>query len=123
MTAPTPTVTAAPPVATTTATPTPVPTAPRKAVTVPPTAVTKVSGQLPALEVKRRAGATGDIIAKLCIDEKGGVTSVDVMRSAPEIKDAVQSSMRKWRYKPYYTDGLATPACFAVTMKVKMEDD
>jgi hypothetical protein len=81
--------------------------------------VTKISGTMPNLRVNGRTkDLSNDVVAKLCIDERGRVTSAQIMRAAAEIADEVQRSLRSWRYKPYLDDGRATPVCFAVPMRV-----
>lgn len=81
--------------------------------------VTKVSGTMPNLRVSGRSrDLSNDVVAKLCIDEQGLVTSAQMVRSAAEISDEVQRSLRGWRYQPYLDDGVATPVCFAVPMRV-----
>jgi hypothetical protein len=90
---------------------------------VPPTAVTRISGTMPKIEAKIRGkNVSGDVVAKICIDESGRVSSVDVAKAAPEIKEQVHAAMKSWRYKPYLDGGQPTPACFGTMMKVKIEE-
>ena len=96
--------------------PTPMPKGP---LIVPPSAVTKLSGEPPSIErfrnVERRRRA-----AKVCIDETGKVTSADMAtkverRVAADLTD----TLRKWRYSPYLYKGTAISACFVVPFRLK----
>jgi hypothetical protein len=85
--------------------------------TVSSSAVTKLSGTMPALHV-RGGGDLSDVVAKLCIDERGTVTSAQAVRAAKEIAGMVERELRGWRYKPYLAQGKPSPACFPVQMRV-----
>ena len=81
--------------------------------------VTKLSGSIPNLRATGRSKELSDnVVAKLCIDARGHVTSVQMVRAAAEIAGEVQSSLRGWRYKPYLDDGKPSPVCFALSMRV-----
>jgi serine/threonine protein kinase len=100
--------------------PAPVPTAPRGPVTVPPSAVTKVSGNPPQIGKTKNAEMPAVVAAKVCIDTAGRVTSADIItkierRSASDLVDAI----RTWQYAPYKQSGVPTPACFAISFRVK----
>jgi hypothetical protein len=86
----------------------------KQAVVVPPNAVKRTSGQVPALKAVLRPGTQipKSLAAKICINESGGVTSVQVLKATGEIAQAFASSIRQWRYTPYKQGGVATPACF-----------
>jgi hypothetical protein len=107
--------------------PTPAPTAQRPSAApalaspmlVAPKAVTKLSGVTPNLRA-RVADLPPLIIAKLCIDTGGTVTSADVITKMD--RDAAMtlaSTLRTWRYAPYkLPTGLAARACFTVSFKI-----
>ena len=93
----------------------PPPPPPPRAKVVVPTAMTKVAGKNPSIP----RGASGDVAAKLCVDEAGRVTSVNILRAASEVRDSVTAGLKQWRYKPYVEGGRAIPVCFAVNMKLQ----
>jgi hypothetical protein len=78
-------------------------------------AVTKLSGELPVL----RGENDGDVLAKICIDDHGSVSSVKVLKSPADIADALQHAMTTWRYKPYTgQDGTPSAVCFPLQLHV-----
>ncbi|HEY0254376.1 MAG TPA: protein kinase, partial [Kofleriaceae bacterium] len=78
--------------------PTPVdPKGPTRTPVVAATAVTKVAGELPVL----RGDHDGDVLAKMCIDEAGKVTSVKIVRSSPDMPNNLVGALQGWRYRPY----------------------
>lgn len=100
--------------------PPPPPTAPRGPVTVPPSAVTKVSGNPPQIGKTKNADMPAVVAAKVCIDTAGKVASADIItkierRSAVDLVDAI----RTWQYAPYKQSGVPTPACFAISFRVR----
>jgi hypothetical protein len=100
--------------------PAPAPTAARGPITVPPSAVTKVSGNPPQIGKTKNADMPAVVAAKVCIDTAGRVTSADMLtkierRSAADLVDAI----RTWQYAPYKQSGVPTPACFAISFRVK----
>ncbi len=85
---------------------------------VAPTAVTKVSGEVPNLVASPGSDIPVVIAAKLCIDVSGHVTSVDVVSKLERrTAEALADGLRSWRYAPYKPGGVASAACFAVTMR------
>ena len=58
------------------------------------------------------------MLAKLCIDEQGKVSSVKIVQANPEIVSQLQSAFAQWRYKPFIRDGKPTPVCFPVSLRV-----
>ncbi|HEX8110373.1 MAG TPA: hypothetical protein VF516_21725, partial [Kofleriaceae bacterium] len=86
---------------------------------VAPTAVSKLSGEIPAMKVTGVTEASTDVVTKMCIDEHGRVTSVKIVKALPEIADELRRSLSGWRYKPYTNAaGQSSPACFPLTLKV-----
>jgi hypothetical protein len=95
------------------------PAAPKATPLVAPTAVSKLSGDIPAMKVAGVTEAFADVIAKMCIDDRGRVTSVKLIKALPEIAEELQRSLGAWRYKPYSNaSGQASPACFPVSFRV-----
>ena len=81
-------------------------------------AVTKLSGELPTL----RGESDGDVLAKVCIDEQGAVSSVKIMKSPADIADALQHSLSTWKYKPYIGhDAGPSAVCFPLQMHVVVQ--
>jgi len=96
------------------------PAVPRGPVTVPPSAVTKVSGNPPQIGKTKNADMPAVVAAKVCIDATGKVTGADMItkierRSAEDLVDAIKT----WQYAPYKQSGVPTPACFAISFRVK----
>ena len=87
---------------------------PRAAVVIAPTAAKRVAGDLPTLKTVVRPGMVvpKTLAAKICINESGSVSSVQVLKVTGELADAFARSIRSWRYAPYRDGGVATPACF-----------
>ena len=100
--------------------PPPVTTVPRGPVTVPPSAVTKIAGSPPQIGKTKNADLPSVVAAKVCIDTAGRVTAADIItkierRSAADLVDAI----RTWQYAPYKQSGVPTPACFAISFRVR----
>ena len=108
--------------------PAPAPTAPPAApriggpVTIPPSKVTKLSGEVPELSKTRHAEIPPVVAAKLCIDHTGVVTSADLITKL-EARAALEmvQTLKNWRYTPYKPQNSPTPAaaCFAVSFRSK----
>jgi hypothetical protein len=91
---------------------------------VAPTAVSKLAGEIPAMSVTGVNEPSTDVVAKMCIDDHGRVSSVKIMRALPQIADDIQRSLSSWRYKPYINAaGEASPACFPLSLKVVFKHD
>jgi hypothetical protein len=59
------------------------------------------------------------LAAKICIDERGTVSSVQVLKVTGELAQAFARSIRGWRYTAYREGGVATPACFVNSFALK----
>jgi len=96
----------------------PPPTASKTVPTISPSAVTKLSGSLPTMKVDG-LGET-DVLTRVCIDDKGHVSSVKILKAPAEIVDEVQHSQMGWRYQPYVnpTTNQPSAACFPVSLHV-----
>jgi TonB family protein len=74
----------------------------------------------PAVRARMARDGTRRLLGslKLCLDSRGRVAAVTVLRSTghAEYDEALRDGMRRWRYSPYTVDGRATPACTVVTV-------
>lgn len=93
---------------------------PKTTPVVAATAVTKLSGDIPALQ-GGGGGASGDVLAKMCIDETGRVSSVQIKKSPGDIASELQHALTAWRYKPYLKGDKASPVCFALQLRVVLK--
>jgi len=100
----------------------PVPTGPREVPVVSASAVSKLSGAIPAMKVNGLVGDFADVVVKLCIDDQGAVSSVKVVKAPREIVGALQQGLQSWRYAPYVNPaGVQSAACFAVSFRVVLK--
>ena len=97
--------------------PTVTPKLPTRTPVVAASSVTKLSGELPQLQV-HGSDTNGDVLAKICIDEQGHVSSAKVLKSPAEITGDLQHALEGWRYKPYAKDGVTSAVCFALSLRV-----
>jgi hypothetical protein len=85
---------------------------------VPAAAVTRTSGVLPELTADEQV-AVDKVTIKVCIDERGRVTSSRVLTALPGGAGArLEEAIHDWRYQPYRDGGVAVPACFARSFPV-----
>jgi serine/threonine protein kinase len=94
-------------------------TKPAGPIGVAASAVTKVSGELPVLH--GNGDASGNVMAKMCIDEQGKVSSVKIKQSPPEIANDLQRALQTWRYKPYMKGDKAVSVCFLLQIGVVLK--
>jgi TonB family protein len=68
----------------------------------------------------RDTSVTGSI--QVCIGTEGSVTSATLSRSTgySDYDQALVSAVGRWRYHPYRLNGVAVPACSAVTFEYSM---
>jgi eukaryotic-like serine/threonine-protein kinase len=96
---------------------TPKPTGP---VVVPPSAVQRISGEMPTLGKTKRAETPPVVAAKVCIDTTGRVSSVDMITKLERLTSMdLGTAVKSWRYAPYKQNGVATAACFVVSFRVQ----
>lgn len=104
----------------------PVPPAPPAVVNVPPSIMSalRISGETqihPSRVVKNQIlddGKTKVIgTLKICIQASGAVGSVTMLSSTkyPEYDGQLLEAARRWHYRPHLVNGVATPACSAVS--------
>jgi hypothetical protein len=97
---------------------------PRSVPIVAPGAVTKISGEVPMMKVEGVSDDRADVLAKLCIDERGKVTTVKLIKAAPEIVVQLEHALSAWRYRPYTNSaGALSPICFPVSFSVMPKPD
>jgi serine/threonine protein kinase len=98
----------------------PKPTEPPKPTRTPvvaASAVTKISGELPSMRVN--VGDDAAVMAKLCIDEVGKVSSVKLVKAPSYLAADLTRSLASWKYKPYTNrDSKLSPACFVVSLRL-----
>jgi serine/threonine-protein kinase len=107
--------------------------APRLEATAPPPAARRPAASIvPAHEMQRVSGAmphvnakerdlpdSGRIGAKLCVDERGEVSSVSLLsKLRADLGEEIGNALRSWRYRPYHRDGEPAPVCFAVQFAI-----
>jgi serine/threonine protein kinase len=94
-------------------------TKPARTPVVGPNVVQKVSGEIPTL---RSSSGSGDVTAKICIDEAGKVTSVKMMKGPADVSTEIQRAMLSWRFKPYTNrDGKVSPVCFPHSVRLLLK--
>jgi serine/threonine protein kinase len=94
----------------------PPPAQPARTPVVGANAVTKLSGELPSIKADAESG---DVLAKLCIDEQGRVSSMKIVKAPAGVADKLQHAFDTWRYKPYINQASkASPVCFPVSVRV-----
>lgn len=98
---------------------TPPPAVHRETPVVSATAVSKRSGVVPEIKLKGSAGDSAHVVAKLCIDEQGSVSSVHIVKSPPGTATELQRGLLDWRYAPYVSSaGVKSPVCFPVSFRI-----
>jgi serine/threonine protein kinase len=87
---------------------------------VPSATVIKLSGSLPKLET-RNLPDSGATSVRLCIDERGAVTSSRINNAAlpADVVAKLTESFKGWEYQPYRDGGKAVPVCFAVVFSLR----
>lgn len=96
------------------------PAKPTRMPVVAATAVSKVAGDLPMM----RGDHDGDVLAKMCIDEAGSVTSVKLVKTAPDMPPDLAGALQKWRYRPYIGKDVKPQAvCFALSLHIVSKSD
>ena len=91
-------------------------------VTIPPPAAAsmKLSGETPSIGKAKNADIPPIVAAKVCIDTAGAVSSVEALTKLDRVtKQGLVEGLMSWRYAPYKANGVATAACFVVTLRVK----
>ena len=100
--------------------PLPDPPKPTRMPVVAATAVSKVAGDLPVM----RGDHDGDVLAKMCIDEGGSVTSVKLIKTAPDMPGDLAGALQSWRYRPYIgKDAKPQAVCFALSLHIVSKSD
>lgn len=100
----------------------PVPTPPVRAgaVTVAPSAVTKLSGTPPEIAKSKTTDMPAVVAAKVCIDTAGAVSSAQMItKTDRSVSSELVAAIESWKYVPYKVGGTAMPACFVVSFRVK----
>ncbi len=94
------------------------PAKPARTPVVASTAVQKLSGEVPQLKAKG-AESNGDVLVKMCIDERGTVTSVKIVKSTADVTAELSRALGTWRYKPYVNaEQKPSPVCFPLSLRL-----
>jgi serine/threonine protein kinase len=87
--------------------------------TVPPSAVTKLSGATPEL-AKTKTDLPSVVAAKVCTSHTGKVTSVELITTLdPRSSSELVATLQTWKYAPYMHQHVATPVCFVVSLRLR----
>jgi hypothetical protein len=54
----------------------------------------------------------------MCIDVRGRVSSVKIVRTSVAIGSDLTRALRTWRYQPFLQNGAAAPVCFVLSLRV-----
>jgi len=66
---------------------------------------------LPA--VFQQLGMEQQMLVRSCVDTRGAVTSVDVLRGLdPVVDTGVKKTVQAWRFSPHTLDGHPVPFCY-----------
>ncbi len=71
--------------------------------------VKRLSGKYP-----RSRGSRARYRARICIDEKGEVSSVKLVAGPKRLRRRIVRTLRGWRYRPYRRNGAPVRVCFYV---------
>jgi serine/threonine protein kinase len=94
------------------------PKAPARTPAVAASAVQKISGELPTLRGSGGA-ASGTALVKMCIDERGAVSSVKIVKSTAEVASELSDALASWRYKPWLNaESKPSPVCFPLSLRL-----
>jgi hypothetical protein len=86
---------------------------------VPASRARRTSGSTPWIQVLPGERLPPELIAKLCIDPQGGVTSITVVSAVSRgTHDSIRRALAGWRYQPIVQGDRPVPACFATTLQV-----
>ena len=96
---------------------------PKGPLTIPASRTRRESGSVRPIRFPPGEKPPREIVAKLCIDESGAVTSVTVLTPpvSPAVRNAVQRAMSQWRYRPVVEAGVKVTACFATGFPVQAD--
>jgi protein TonB len=91
-------------------------------VTVTESAAIRVAGESPEYPAAARlAGVQGTVVAKICTNAEGDVTSVSLLKSLPGLDDTVRRAASRWRYQPYRVNGTRIPICIIANFQFHIE--
>jgi protein TonB len=81
----------------------------------------RLSGEMPAYTAQARAAnIAGAVMAKVCVDTHGSVTSVAILRGLPMLDETVSATVRSWRYRPFQFNGHALPFCHVARFEFRL---
>jgi len=66
-----------------------------------------------------RAGQSFSAIVKICVTAEGGVSGVNILRSAgPVLDPQIPGALSHWRYRPLLEAGKPTPFCYVLNYEI-----
>jgi serine/threonine protein kinase len=87
-------------------------------ITVPASAVQRISGAPPRVTPPAGIALPALITAKLCIDDAGRVASAEAITPIhADLATQITGALRAWQYAPYQAGGAAQPVCFQVAFR------
>ncbi len=87
-------------------------------VMVPSAAVHRLDGAAPRITPPASTALPATITAKLCIDDAGRITSVEMTTPLdPDLAAQITGALRTWQYAPYRAGGTAQAVCFQVAFR------
>ena len=96
----------------------PEPKPPARTPVVAATAVQKLSGEVPTLRASG-GDSNGTVLVKMCIDERGSVTSVKIVKSTADVAGELSRALSSWRYRPWLNaEQKASPVCFPLSLRL-----
>jgi protein TonB len=99
---------------------------PRGPIQMPESAAPPVpdtSNRLPEYPASARAaGVQAVVVARIVIDENGGVGRVEILRGHPQFDDPVRLALRSWRYRPARVEGQAIAVYQVVRIPFRLEN-
>ncbi len=95
---------------------------PRAPLLVPASRTQREGGTMRAIRFPPGEQPPNNIVAKLCIDPRGSITSVTVLSSvSPAVRNAVQRALAQLRFRPVVEAGEKVSACFATGFPVHVD--
>lgn len=63
------------------------------------------------------------VAVKVCVSEQGSTTSVKLVKSSDygDANEKILSDIRKWRFRPYMSNGVAIPVCTATLLTYQLQ--
>jgi TonB family protein len=72
-------------------------------------------------DIARQAGIEGIVSMRVVINKDGAVEKVEVLSGEQALRQAAETAVRQWRYRPLIMDGNAVPVVTIVNMKFQIQ--